>query len=641
MEQFLKQLFNPGGLLSQTFPHYEERIGQIEMAKTIGEAYLKDRIAIVEAGTGIGKSLAYLAPAVFWAIRHGERTVISTHTIALQEQLTQKDIPFLLDLLGADLKAVLVKGMGNYACLKKFYEWDAKDPDLMRWIESTDEGSRSDIEFALPHALWDKVSAEPSRCTGAKCPFYKPCFFFKARKKLEEAKLLVVNHHLLMADLKAGEEAEILPRFDRLIIDEAHNFEDVALDSLSKRVDRLSLISTLGAKFEEFGSEIPAMMRSISVVVEEAFRRIDALLPTGASMLRIQKPFPTEILEVFALLQDDLTRLAAVMRLAAKKAIEAVSTELRVVGEELEKRVETLETFFAVSEKKSCIRWIERSANNLSLCESDLDIAVQLRDMIFSRFSTTTLCSATLAAGREFSFVKSRLGIEGSNRHVVEAIYDSPFNYEKQVFFGIPSDICLPQEPQFIQEAAKLIRDCLYASAGGAFVLFTSYDMLNQCYGILKDKFSILRQGDAARSVLLERFKELQDGVLFGTDSFWEGVDVPGDALRCVIITKLPFKVPDDPIVEGRSEMLKESGKNPFMDYLVPEAALKFKQGFGRLMRRRTDRGCIICLDKRIKTKPYGQVFLKSLPSCSVHFEPSKKIVERIEMMDTLPPTCV
>jgi len=640
-DRFFEELFSPGGLLHRSFPHFEERKEQLEMAKVIGSAYLKNRVALIEAGTGIGKSLAYLAPAVFWAMQEKERTVISTHTIALQEQLIEKELPFLLNLLQADVKVSLVKGMGNYVCLRKFHESDEKETKMERFIETTEEGSRSAISFPLSPGAWEKVSAEPSRCTGSKCPYYKPCFFFKARRRLEDSKVLVVNHHLLMADLMAEGDRAILPSFDRLVIDEAHNFEDVALQALSKQVDRQSVLKVLSHKFDvpadlsstlriKIELDIAAEMHRLFTHAEEAFRMLLQAIPFNVVSLRVRDPLSPDIEEAFTLLYKDLHKLSVSLIAAAKDAPEALSLDCLAVAGELAEDADNLALFFTHEGEETRLRWIEISATNLFLREADLDIAAQLKAKIFDRFSTTTLCSATMAAGRDFSFARKRLGVDISNRTAVEAIYDSPFDYENRAFLGIPSDMPFPHEPGFVQAASSKVEMILRKTGGGAFVLFTSYDMLNQCYHLLKEKFTILRQGDSARTLLLDKFKERNDSVLFGTDSFWEGVDVPGDALRCVIIVKLPFKVPDDPIVAARGDLLKKEGKDPFMDYLLPDAAIKFKQGFGRLMRRKTDSGCIICLDKRLMTKNYGKTFLKSLPRCPLYFEPCDKIAARI-----------
>lgn len=290
-----------------------------------------------------------------------------------------------------------------------------------------------------------------------------------------------------------------------------------------------------------------------------------------------------------------------------------------------------LETFFSENTKESRLRWIERSATNWVLKEADLDVSSYLRELIFNRFSTTTLCSATLTTNRAFDFIRGRLGITQLDKIITEKIYDSPFDYQTRVFLAVPEEIPDPIDRSFLKAAAEIVLKAVRVSKGSAFVLFTSYEMLNQCYEILKGEIPILRQGDASRTSLLDRFKAKEGSVLFGTDSFWEGVDVPGDALRLVILVKLPFKVPDDPIVAAKGDLLKKEGKNPFMDYLLPEAIIKFKQGFGRLMRRKTDRGCILCLDKRLVTKSYGKLFIQSLPKCSLVFQQSEKILQEME----------
>lgn len=644
MHNDLDQLFSEGGLLSQHLDGYERRIEQLEMARQIAEAYSKDHIALIEAGTGIGKSLAYLAPAILWAMKHKERTVIATHTISLQEQLIKKEIPFLLKVLGVDLKAVLVKGMGNYLCLRKYAELDEENPELENWVMRTEEGSRSGLNFFVPSNLWDKIAAEPERCTGAKCPHYKPCFFFKARRNIHDAKLVVVNHHLLLADLTAEKDQTILPEFERLILDEAHNLEEIALNSLSERVDKAQLLRLLGHKIDvpsdtpsrlrvRLGIDLPAGRNHLMLKVDEAFE----LLPREISgNFRVKEALSKEITEGFLFLGQEMGRFAASLgglfrELEPFSKMDLLALELQVLSNRLNKTAEVIDRFFSEEGKISRLRWIEKTAANWVLREADLDVSSYLHELIFERFSTTSLCSATMTANREFTFIRSRLGIDRSNRLVTAKIYDSPFDYQNRVFLAVPDDMPDPTDPSFLREASGVILKAVQASQGSAFVLFTSYEMLNQCYDLLKTKIDILRQGDASRTSLLDKFKANEGSILFGTDSFWEGVDVPGDALRLVILVKLPFKVPDDPIVAAKGDLLKKEGKNPFMNYLLPEAAIKFKQGFGRLMRRKTDRGCILCLDKRLITKSYGKLFLKSLPKCPVVIQRSIGVLAEIK----------
>lgn len=643
MHTLIERIFGNGGLLSHHLPGYEERLEQKAMAAQIVEAYHEKQIALIEAGTGIGKSLAYLVPAILWAIKNDERSVIATNTIALQEQLIEKDIPFLLKVLDVELKASLVKGMGNYLCLQKYAGLEAFHPEMEQWLMQTGDGSRSDINFPLPPDLWEQVAAEPDRCIGAKCSHYKPCFFFKARRTIHDAKILVVNHHLLLADLVADKEQAILPDFERLIIDEAHNLEEIALESLSRRVDRSLLLKLLTQKLEipsdypdslrvSLEIDLPAQRQMLALKVVEAFR----LLPEETS--RVHGSFSPEIQEAFKDLEKELFRFAAVLyglmaKLEKYPKMDYFALDLHGMAKKFEEMAEVLEIFFEEQKKDSRLRWIEKTVTNHVLREADLDISTQLKELIFERFATTSLCSATLTANREFKFIRQRLGIQPSEMSVTEKIYDSPFDYQNRVLLVIPKDVPDPTEFSFLRVASEMVLKAVRASGGNAFVLFTSYEMLNQCYELLKEEFAILRQGDASRTTLLDKFKATEGSVLFGTDSFWEGVDVPGDALRLVIIMKLPFKVPDDPIVAAKGDLLKKAGKNPFMEYLLPEATIKFKQGFGRLMRRKTDRGCVLCLDKRVMTKSYGALLLKSLPPAPVYWEESSQIYARMKAL--------
>lgn len=644
MRDDLELLFSEGGLLSQHLNGYEERVEQFQMAQQIAEAYSKDHIALVEAGTGIGKSLAYLAPAILWAVKHKERTVVATHTISLQEQLIEKEIPFLLKVLGLDLKAVLVKGMGNYLCLRKYAELDEENAQLENWVMRTGDGSRSDLDFFVPANLWDKIAAEPERCTGAKCSHYKPCFFFKARRNIHDAKLVVVNHHLLLADLMAEKDQALLPEFRRLILDEAHNLEEIALDCLSERVDKAQLVRVLSHKMVvpldlpshlqvRLGIDVPAGRNHLMLKIEEAFQ----LLPKEISgNFRVKEAMSKEITEGFSFLQEEMGRFGASLDALIKELepfprMDLLALELQVVSNRLSKSAAVIDRFFSGEATEARLRWIERTATNWVLREADLDVSSHLNELIFEKFPTTSLCSATMTANREFTFIRSRLGVDLSNRLVTEKIYDSPFDYQNRVLLAVPDDMPDPTDFSFLGKASEVILKSVQASRGSAFVLFTSYEMLNQCYELLKTKIDILRQGDASRTSLLDKFKAHEGSILFGTDSFWEGVDVPGDALRLVILVKLPFKVPDDPIVAAKGDLLKKEGKNPFINYLLPEAAIKFKQGFGRLMRRKTDRGCIICLDKRLITKSYGKLFLKSLPECPVITHRSAGVISAVE----------
>lgn len=703
-EETLK-LLAEGGPLSCSLQGFETRPQQQAMLRDVLNAFNHNTIALIEAGTGTGKSLAYLLPAILWAAKFGQRTVISTNTINLQEQLLLKDIPLLLKALKVPLKVALVKGMGNYLCLRKFEEnklevplmtafereeWDRLD----RFRHTTHEGSRTSLPQVPSGALWEKVGAEHDTCTKRDCPYYKECFFYRARKQAEEAKILIVNHHLLCSDLVArnsNEEEGVLPDYQRVVIDEAHNLEEIATDFFATRFSQLGFLRNLGRlaseKFgkphgklpilkhliqihyrnglpEEFASiflrlnsELPHLRQILSDHLNrtcEAFRRfcvamhgkkLDEESGLSEMRLRLMKPHQTHFLweqEIVphskALIEDTyryaqmLTSLEGdISRLNNEKLAEQLKGplhEIRALAGRLTEACALLKTFLDAEVPSEKVRWIEvqqlRVGFNTLLFNADLDISSALAEALFKRFSTSILVSATLTTNKQFDFIRSRLGLTTENidtKEVTEKIYEAPFNYREQALLLIPSDMPSPADPNFTAEAAERIWQALEASRGNAFVLFTSYTMLKACHELLRGRlqekrYNILKQGDNNRQALLQDFKNIDKSVLFGTDSFWEGVDVVGEALRCVILVKLPFKVPTEPMIQARAEAITARGGDPFTEYSLPQAIVKFKQGFGRLIRNRKDRGCIVCLDQRLLTKNYGKQFLNSLPSC-------------------------
>jgi ATP-dependent DNA helicase DinG len=705
-DELFDLIFSSKGPLSLVLDDFEERDGQREMAEQILEAYTKDQIALIEAGTGTGKSLAYLVPAIFWALKSKEKTVISTNTISLQEQLINKDIPFLLNALDLDLNAVLVKGMNNYLCLRKLDdlreqlnlfsdEQEREIEAVERWAQHSPGGSRSEINFPLSHSTWEKVGAEADACNHVHCPSYKKCFFFKARRKAGEAQILVVNHHLLLADLISKQakdiknEKSILPPYNRLILDEAHHLEEIAFDALSKRMDNIALTKLLGKVFSDLnpqksklgalkqtldnfyadGSQpsilsltqrleidLPAKKREISEINVKIFDKLERFCAalSGEQNYRLKKPlidhpdWKGEIKSDFLALSSALSSFAqSILSLCLdlealkdprmQEKMQSDLVEVRAAVSRLEEFAANLENFFSQEEKIHCVRWIERTGflerPHLALVEANLDVSAYLKEHLLEPISTVAMCSATLTVGENFEYIKQRLGIPcgSSVREVTEKVYDSPFDYQNQSLLLIPTDIPDPLDKEFISAASKKIFGAIAASTGNAFVLFTSYDMLRACHAEVltlaeRTDFTFLKQGDASRQTLIERFKSTDKSILFGTDSFWEGVDVAGDALRCVILVKLPFKVPNHPKAQAHSEFLLKMGKDPFRDHSLPQAALKFKQGFGRLIRTKNDKGCVVCLDRRLITKSYGKTFLNSLPKCRVIADDSEKI---------------
>lgn len=684
--ELLAYIFSKEGLLGQALEEYEERAGQIGMASQVLSAYLEDKVALTEAGTGIGKSLAYLATALLWAAKRQERTVISTYTIALQHQLIEKDIPFLQKALELHLDVVLVKGMQNYLCLRKLEEAEEtldlftnnenrREFDRLRiWSEETASGCKSSLPFHVSYQSWEVFSAKADDCSSSKCPHFRSCFFFKARRKAEEAQLLVVNHHLLLNDLKVkadeqrAQEKTILPSFERLVIDEAHHLEEVAFEVFSNHTDWIALIKLINRFFvyrddpegkirvlekalEKSGQathvltiDLPAQKNEILRKLERAFNLLKQFLEKHTlpyeKRLRVRIDWEKEeswgesVVPAFKEAADLIMKwVVSWQNLCAQDSSEeSVISEIRMLASRLEDHVKFLYRFFDLAmDWKGYVRWIElEEEKTIHLIEAAIDVAEKMRTILFSPLRTTALCSATLCQGQDFSFVKQRLGLvdEGS---VSEATFLSPFDYENRTQFVVPSDLPEPTAKDFTSKAIEAIAKLIQASRGGALVLFTATEMLRETYSSLMGKrelndYTFLRQGELGRSALFERFNETEKAVLLGVDSFWEGVDIPGDALRLVILVKLPFHALQDPLVEALQEQISLKGGNPFYDYSVPKAVMKFKQGFGRLMRRKEDRGMVVCLDKRLFTKNYGKRFLKALPNCQKLFLPMQEL---------------
>lgn len=696
-QQLLSLIFSEDGLLSRSLKNFEERPGQKEMAERIIDAYEAETTVLIEAGTGIGKSLAYLIPALYWALKHQEKTVITTNTIALQEQLIHKDIPFLLRTMDIELKACLVKGMGNYLCLRKLRELQ-NQPLLLpleetnemqaieQWAEKTSDGSHSDIPFFIHPETWAKVAAEVEACNHVHCPHYKGCFFFKARKQASDSQLLIVNHHLLLADIEKQRrnptQESILPPYNRLIIDEAHNLEDVALKSFAQKFERitflrqlaklhsdshpersrltllrqeLSVLSAISPLFlQKLEIDIPAQRRTCQEKLEEALAELTQFfqaLPSeksfskeGNSKRRItdvisENPFwKNTIVKSLLNLAEEIGRLSQMLKAVLTNLEEYKESpfyekltfhllEIQAIAQRLEQSSSFLEQFTQDAPADKRVRWFENSASNPVLVDASLDISSFLKEHLFSKQRTSVLCSATMATARSFSFLKKRLGLLNHGKRIHEEIFESPFNYQRRALLVVPTDLPAPSSPDFLLECNQCMAEAIEISKGSIFLLFTSFDMLQSCYRLLSatglpQRYPFLKQGDLPRHLLLEKFKKKEGQVLFGTDSFWEGVDVPGEALRCVVIAKLPFSVPTDPLYEAYAHSLEKEGLDSFSDYSVPQAVIKFKQGFGRLMRTNDDRGCVLCLDHRIVKKSYGKQFLESLPPCTTCFAP-------------------
>lgn len=682
--------FAADGPLGRTFPGYEQRAAQVQMAAAVTAALNNEDVLLVEAGTGTGKSLAYLVPAVQYAARRGERVVISTNTINLQDQLFFKDIPDLQRIMAADelpadrppFTAALLKGRGNYLCLRRYKQLRQSEnfsPEEARallkvqlWLPTTQSGDRAELLLAdREQSAWGRINVTPETCIGPRCPDFRECFFFKARRQAEAAHVVVVNHALLLADLAA--QANVLPPYDHLVIDEAHNLEDVATDQLGFSIDQARLLQFCDDLYQEGGartvsgllSELPnhfvqsAAAPAEQQTAEQLAAQMRPALTRARTMIyecfNLLTAFVTR--EVEANQYDSRLRLTAGVRRkngweAVERAWDNLKESLSVVGDALGKletllrdlehaglldyddlllRVEMLRRFATdvrvnvghiIFGNDESVTWLthDRVRDTLTLHTAPLSVAEILQTQLFAQKRTSVLASATIAVEGSFAFIQERLGLPEATTLQL----DSPFDYEQQALVYIPNDIPEPNQRGYQQMIEDALIAVSSAAGGRTLALFTANSALRQTYVGIQDaleeqQIAVLGQGvDGSRRALLERFKESPRTVLLGTSSFWEGVDVVGDALSLLVIAKLPFSVPNDPIFAARSEQFSD----PFGQYSVPQSILRFKQGFGRLIRSKEDRGIVLVLDKRLLSKKYGQQFLHSLPNTRVRTGP-------------------
>ena len=708
--------FQPGGSLSRILPGYEHRPQQLELAAGIERALRQGEIGIFEAGTGTGKSFAYLIPAARFAIERGRPVVVSTYTISLQEQLVNKDIPVVRRLF-PELRAVLVKGWSNYICrlrldaaLRSPGELiDASIGDsllrLAAWAESTSDGTRSDLSFEPPPSLWEEVCAESDGCLKADCPHYSGCPIFRDRMAMVGAHLLIVNHHLLFADLavrrELGWETEqaVLPGYDAVVLDEAHHVEDAAGEYLGRALSSAGVAQLFSRLQRQRQGRRSGVLPAIEAALErrlgdEACEEALVTLRTeSAGILHSAHGAVGRFLESagsFAAPQGDAARDASAFRITpelkaewlgrvAGPAGEAAALVDRLAGqlqhfrkllEEGEdgpdhallaridaarRRLSNLSRAlgeFTDLDFENLVYWIERApkaASPARLVSAPIDVGPHVLEWIEHQCEALVLTSATLAVNGSFEYTRRRLGLWGASEiagrlSVRERLIESPFDYGERAVLGLVSDLPDPNERAFREELPEALFHLVTASDGRALVLFTSYALLAAAERALRDRlealgFALFVQGEAPRSRILARFREGGRSILFGTDSFWEGVDVPGDALSLVIVTRLPFDVPTDPLASARAERIRSRGGSPFHEYTLPRAALKLKQGFGRLIRTQSDRGAVVLCDRRAQTKPYGKYFLDSLPKCRLVTGAARRVADEVRrfLSDRIP----
>jgi ATP-dependent DNA helicase DinG len=641
-------ILGPGGAIAKRLRNYEARPEQLAMAQAVARAIERPGHLVVEAGTGVGKSFAYLVPAILAAVTLKKKVVVSTHTISLQEQLLKKDLPFLRSVMPLEFTAVLVKGRSNYISLRRleagaaraeatFFQSEETDQfaQIRAWAQKTRDGSRSDLDFRPLPTVWDVVASEDGNCLGRKCPKYNACFYYSARRRIRNANILIVNHALFMTDLalRSASGGGILPPYDIAIFDEAHTLEAVAGEHLGLRVTSAQvdyLLNRLASERAERGllryhrlRDAIQQAQRVRFAARDFFTGVldwhDRLAGSNGR-LRTPPAWPDMLCEELRKLATAIGEGAeAKSGLEEEQKIELTAAEGRC-GAMAAELAAWLEQRF-----DETVYWVEAEGTTrrrVNLVSAPLDVGPTLRRDLFEEVPTCVLTSATVSIGSppRFDFLKARIGLTACETLQL----GSPFDYPNQVTLHIPRNLPDPteQNAEFERRAIAAIAHYLELSHGKAFVLFTSYRMMQQAVAALSPWFAqrniaLFAQSDGLpRTKMVEKFKADVNSVIFGADSFWQGVDVPGEALSNVIIVRLPFSVPSHPLLEARLEAIRRRGGNPFVEYQVPEAVIKLKQGFGRLIRTKTDRGIVVILDPRILSKPYGRTFLRSLPAC-------------------------
>jgi len=687
--------FEEKGLLAGIFKGFEYRKEQLHMAKHIEEGLNSKTKVVVEAGTGTGKTLAYLIPSIEWAIKNEKKVIITTNTINLQEQLLHKDIPIVKKLLPQEFTYVLVKGRGNYLCNRKaanigvggsseIDDMSSSQKDqvsyVLKWFKSTEAGDKGELPFEVDYIVWEQFMSETDICAGSKCAFKESCFFLKSREEKKKADVLITNHHMFFADLSIRKEVgfntdySIFPDYDLVVFDEAHNIENVARDYFSYEASKYSFNKTMN-NIHHMGKKKDSSkytgllnyLRNIKYKGYESIKKevIEEMISRHIDLSNRGNEYYLKVIEAFAgqsqgnislrlrkeelkhwehwealkgLEEEMLLTYNGYMRRlkSLNRVIKEIDDETGIISD-FTKYTERLETYFSnynfikEMDDKNFIYWISlnQKKSNVKFVATPLKISDELDENLYSNLEHMVFTSATIAINGSFQYFKKSIGL---HEEVLEKIIDSPFNYDKQMKVYIPRDLPSPTDRGFLDGIKDFVEKLIKKTKGNTFLLFTSYSTLNYLYFMLKDRlenegYELFIQGQAPRNQLVDMYKKSSKPVLFGTASFWEGVDVKGDKLSSVIIVKLPFKVPSDPVVEAIIENLNAEGKNAFMEYQIPESIIKFKQGIGRLIRSCDDRGVITILDNRIIKKRYGSLFIDSIPTKNIHIKNIDNII--------------
>ncbi|MCL2809645.1 MAG: ATP-dependent DNA helicase DinG [Treponema sp.] len=678
-------------------PSYEPRKAQLDLLSLIIQGFNEDALVMAEAGTGVGKSFAYLLPAVHFALLNKEKVIISTATITLQQQLFEKDIPLVESSLSeaapnTKIKSVIMKGRSNYLCLRRLDD-SIKEPPLFdfdfnefkqitKWSQTTKTGAKTELSFMPSDSVWSSVCSESDLCLGNHCLWIEQCFIVKLRREASNAHIIVVNHHLLFADLAARfqgagyENAVVLPPFNRLIIDEAHTIENAATSFFSSEFSKTGIYKQLGRLYHKRRANQHGLLLKLCALLPSALEPLDDLIDAinkirksidelddnalqlcGSEWIfRLSPAIDESFLEksFFPLLKStrrDILNFTNIIRdiienLDDEKSADPVVWEIKTIIKRLEGAAQICDDFIKYKKLENDVLWMEKirgskdsSSKNpwVVFTKTPLNLAPLLKDSVFVPNKTVVCVSATLAINNNFSYWANQCGIANAEKRLILSdCFPSPFPYSTNVLLVSPSDAPLPDEYGYQNFVNTAVKQLLTVAQGSALVLFTSYQSLNSAYDSVKTELTnagirCLKQGDDDRMRLLQTFLSDESSCLFATDSFWEGIDAPGETLKLVIICRFPFRTPGDPVFEARRELIEKQGKKSFLELSLPQAIIKFKQGFGRLMRKSSDSGIVAVLDGRIFKKSYGQLFLQSLPETKTSFSELNNIIKDIE----------